>query len=365
MRYIEFSAIILIFIGVNVYVFYRLFLMLPVILPLQILLIVSAVVVQLPFFISIFFGSRLPVNLVSLLYKIGTSWLIVFVYLFLIFIVCDIVRLLHLINIDRFMFHSWLGWCVLIGFISVLLFIGNKNYYSKKRVELDLKIEKTIKSPLKIVLISDLHLGYGIGKDELEQWINLINTEKPDAVLIAGDVVDNYLPLLNNEKIYKSLRKIKSRYGTFMSLGNHEYFGNIDKRLDFFEKSSIRVLRDSAILVDSNFYIVGRDDASRKYRNSLENLTANLDHSKCIIVLDHQPSGFEEAQNCGVDLLLSGHTHHGQVFPLNLIAKAFFGKPYGYYKNNNTNFYVTSGIGLWGGKFRLGTRSEYVVITIK
>ena len=324
-RAVQLILILIVFFGANVYVFYRLFMMTPTILPLQILLILAAVILQLPFFVSLLLGNSLPTKLVSVLYQIGTSWIIIFLYLFIIFALLDIISFTHLVNIRPLITHSWLAWGVLIGFVGILLIVGNILYYNKKRVEIDIKIDKPLARPLRIVAISDLHLGYGIKKDELEGWIGLINAENPDIVLIAGDVVDNFAKPLFEDKVYKTLRRIKARYGVYMALGNHEYIGGkIDRNLNFLSQANIQVLRDSATLIDNTFYIIGRDDASRKYRNSLANITDRLDHTKPMIVLDHQLSGFEEAQKCGIDLLLSGHTHSGQVFPISLVVRAIF-----------------------------------------
>ncbi len=356
---------LLLLLGANGYVFLRLYQMLPPVLPLQILLISLGVLLQLPIFVAMIWGNSLPTKLVSVLYQIGTSWIIIFVFLLTIFLLIDIFSIIKPLNIKQYMMHSWLAWGVLTGIVSLLLLVGNKTYYQKKRVELDIKIDKPLACPIKIVAVSDLHIGYGIGKDELETWVSLINDEKPDLVLIAGDVIDNDTKPLYEDKLYKTLRKLQTRYGVYMALGNHEYISRIDDSIEFLEKSNITVLRDSAVLVDSVFYIVGREDASRKYRNSLSNIVSSLDTTKPIIVLDHQPSGFEEAQQCGADLLLSGHTHQGQIVPIKFIVKAMFRQSYGYHTANGTHFYVTSGLGIWGGKFRIGSRSEYVVIELK
>jgi predicted MPP superfamily phosphohydrolase len=342
--------------------------MTPVIVPLRIALIVSAIMIQLPFFAAMFFGNSMPVKLTSVLYRIGTSWLIIFLYLFLIFLFIDLIRLTHIVNIERFMINNWYGLGALVLVISTLLIAGNITYHRKKRVELNIEIPKSVNTHdnLKILLISDLHLGYGIGKSELEKWVQLINAEKPDIALIAGDLIDNFIKPLEEEKLYNTLSKINAKHGVFMALGNHDYIGgNIAENLDFIKRSNINVLRDSAILIDNSFYIIGRDDYSQKNRKRLAEITDNLDKSKPVFCIDHQPVSLDEACQNGIDLQVSGHTHYGQVFPLNYIQKFIFEKPYGYLKKSNTQYFITSGIGIWGGKFRIGSRSEYVVINIK
>jgi len=367
MRTIFFITFFLAFFGLNFYVFYRLFLLIPQNFPImRISLIIIAVVVQIPFFAAMIFGNSLPTKFVSILYQIGTSWIIVFLYLLMIFLILDLIKITHLVDIKPFMYNNWYGWGVVTIIISALLIYGNINYYKKKRVEVNLEISKPIneKNHLKIVLISDLHLGYGILNKELENWLPLLNKEKADIVLIAGDIIDNYIKPLNEEKMYKTLRKINAKQGVFMALGNHEYIGSIDESIDFIKKSNITLLRDTAVLINDDFYIVGREDYSRKYRKRLSALLENIDKSKPIIVIDHQPIRLKEARVNGVDLQVSGHTHNGQVVPINWISKWIFKKSYGFFKQDGTNYYISSGLGLWGGKFRIGTRSEYVVINI-
>jgi len=366
MRTFFFITFFLSFFGLNFYVFYRLYFMMPLIVPMRIALIVIAVVVQIPFFVAMIFGNSLPTKFVSILYHIGTSWIIVFLYLLIIFIILDLIRITHLIDIKPFMYNNWYGCGVVTIIISAILIYGNINYYKKKRVEINIEISKPIneKNNLKILLISDLHLGYGILNEELESWLPLLNKEKADIVLISGDIVDNFIKPLEEQKMYKTLRKIISKQGVFMALGNHEYIGNIDESINFIKKSNITILRDTAVLINNNFYIVGREDYSRKYRKRLSALLENIDKTKPIIVIDHQPIRLKEARRNGVDLQVSGHTHNGQVFPLNWIAKWIFKKSYGFLKQGETNYYISSGLGLWGGKFRIGTHSEYVVINI-
>jgi predicted MPP superfamily phosphohydrolase len=182
-------------------------------------------------------------------------------------------------------------------------------------------------------------------------------------VLIAGDAIDNNLRPLIAGGLAESFRRIESRYGVFIAPGNHEYIAGIDESLSFFREDEVTVLRDSAALIGGRFYAVGRDDRRRR-RASLASLTAPLDRSKPVVVLDHQPYHLEEAEQAGVDLQFSGHTHRGQVWPITWIVDSMFEKSYGFLQRGNTRYYITSGIGIWGGKFRIGTRSEYVVITI-
>jgi predicted MPP superfamily phosphohydrolase len=249
----------------------------------------------------------------------------------------------------------------------ILLFtFGYFNYRHKKKVELPLAVHKTVSriNSLKIVAVSDLHLGYNIGKAEFESWLPLINGENPDVILIAGDLVDSNTHPLFEQNFAESVKKLHAKYGVYAVLGNHEYIGNAAKSATFLQSAGITLLRDSVALIDDSFYIVGRDDRSNGNRKPIAELIAPIDKSKPIIMLDHQPTHLEETAENHIDLQLSGHTHNGQIWPLSIVTNLIFEKAYGYLKKEDSHIYVTSGLGLWGGKFRIGTRSEYVVIDL-
>ena len=144
------------------------------------------------------------------------------------------------------------------------------------------------------------------------------------------------------------------------------YMNYLDKRRIHLKimtnKTKINLLRDSSVLIDDSFYLVGRDDRTNINRKSLKELIENLDKTKPILVLDHQPYHLEESEINQVDIQFSGHTHQGQIWPISLLTNALFEKSHGYLKKGNTHYYVSSGIGIWGGRYRIGTYSEYVVI---
>jgi len=301
------------------------------------------------------------------MYKVGFSWVIIMLYLVILFFVLDMIRITGLLPLNRLMFDSWAGFIIISLIVVVLMIAGNIVYHNKKRVELNIKTDKNTESekPLKIVAISDLHLGYGIGRKEFLQWVKLINKENPDVVLIAGDALDNRGGPLYDKRFSDVFGEIKSKLGIYMAPGNHEYISNITESIDFLTKAGVKVLRDSVALLNNAYYIAGRDDKTNPKRKTIAELTASLDKSKPIILLDHQPYHFEEVVENTIDLYIAGHTHQGQVWPLSWITKAVFELSHGYLKKGNSHFYVSSGIGIWGGKFRIGTRSEYVVITIE
>jgi predicted MPP superfamily phosphohydrolase len=297
------------------------------------------------------------------MYKIGTSWLFISIYIFLLLLLLELLRFIHILP-EKYMVESWVGFLTLSVTIIIIMTLGYIKYQNKERIELTLNTGKiTLKEqPLKIVAVSDMHLGYSIGNDELEKWVDLINREKPDIVLIAGDIIDNSVQPLIEEKTYDILQKLQTKYGVYTVPGNHEYIASIDKSLDFLHKSNIQVLRDSVVLIDDQFYIAGRDDKTNKERKTTGQLIERLDKSKPIILLDHQPYHLEETEENQIDLQFSGHTHRGQIWPFSWVTDVLYEKSHGYLKKGNSHIYVSSGIGVWGGKFCIGTQSEYVVI---
>lgn len=374
-----FLFILLIYLSANVYVFYRIWVAMPSNTIMRVLLLALAFILVSAVILTFALGDSLPVAVTSVLYTIGSSWMFILIYFVLAFLLLDAVLLINKFvgfipkdMLHQFSRENWATMLFTIVFIALLMMGGYFHYNRKQRVYLPIEIAKPLTDTvcgqsLKIVAVSDLHLGYTIGRGELEKWVDLINEEKPDLILIAGDIVDNSLIPVEKENMAEALKQLKAPKGVYACLGNHEYIGGVvrDQGQSFFERSGIRLLKDEAVEVDSCFYIVGRDDKSNGRRKELSELTSGLDKSKPIILLDHQPYNLEQAEENGIDLQISGHTHQGQVWPISLITKMIYEKDHGYLKKGNTHIYVSSGIGIWGGKFRIGTQSEYVVIDLK
>ena len=321
--------------------------------------------------LSMMLGNSLHGAFAKVLTFTGYTYMIVMLYLLLSFLVVDVVRILNWI----FHFSSdslqhvrlW----VLIGssvLIFVAMLVGNYKFNHPAVVDMQVEVNKpTQNKTLKIVAVSDLHLGVSIDKKKLKEYVKLINAQQPDIVLMAGDISDRATQPLIEQHMEEELRQIKAPLGVYAISGNHEYYSeNPYSTGEFLQnKCGITLLRDSVALVNNSFYVVGRDDKTNPKRRSLAEVLAGLDHSKPIILLDHQPFHLEEAQHNGVDLQISGHTHDGQIFPGNLIVKKMYEVGSGYKKKGNTHYYVSSGLGLWGPQYRIGTQSELGVITMR
>ena len=221
---------------------------------------------------------------------------------------------------------------------------------------------------LNIVMISDIHMGDIIGYKEIEEISQKINNLKPDVILISGDVFDgDYYAVEDIEKIENEFKNLKSKYGIYAVLGNHDAGSSYDKMVEFFKNADIKLLQDEFMEIEDEFTIVGRKEISPigeqgNKRKDINSVLENMDTNKPIIMLDHQPSNINEAVDNNIDILFCGHTHKGQLFPGNLITNNIFLNDYGYLKVKNTNVIVSSGVGTWGPRMRIGSKSEIVNI---
>ncbi len=307
-----------------------------------------------------FKSDSLPLGMATAMYEIGNSWLIIMFYLLMAFLVLDIGRLVHLVP-ATWLRDNAITSLVLTGLMLVTFIGGNIHYHNKQRQEINLTTDKHLERPLKIVMLSDLHAGFHNRRAEVGHWVNMINAEKADLILIAGDMIDGNVRPLLAQGTAEELQRLNAP--TIACLGNHEYITGIDKALNLLEQTGIRILRDKSISI-GDVTIIGRDDRSNRSRKSIARLMQGVTRGDYIILLDHQPFNLAEAEQNGVDLQLSGHTHRGQVWPLNWVTTKMYECDYGQWRKGKTDYYVSSGMGIWGGKFRIGTDSEYAVITV-
>ena len=266
----------------------------------------------------------------------------------------------------------WQGW---LAIAASLLYLGAGYYLCVTVVEKDysLSTDKSI-PPLKIALIADSHIGTTFDGDGFAKHIKTIQATNPDLLLIAGDFVDDNSKRADMEIACKALGQLNLKYGVFYCYGNHDegYFNHRDFTAEDLEKSllknGIKILADEYTLINDSFYVVGRLDKniSGSFRKSIDELLNEVDSNKYIIVMDHEPNDYDAEANSISDLVVSGHTHGGQMIPIRYIGELVGANDatYGYEKINATDFIVTSGISDWALKFKTGTRSEYVIINI-
>ena len=263
-----------------------------------------------------FFGTMLtrnlemPVFISHSMYTIGTSWLIFTLYMALFLLLFDILKLFKVVYKYRF----YLSLVFTLG----LLGCGVYNYHHPETNVVSILTNKRYEDTpqaIKIVAISDVHLGNGTGKAALKKYVEMINAQHPDLILISGDLIDNSVVPLYTENMAEELANLKAPMGIYMVLGNHEYISGIDESIRYIKSTQIQLLRDSVA--------------------------------------------------AGIDLQFSGHTHHGQIWPINWVTDYIFEQSHGYRQWGNSHVYVSSGLSLWGPPFRIGTHSEMVIFNFQ
>lgn len=313
--------------------------------------------------------NRMPLNLASAVYEVGNSMIFILLYLVMLFLLLDASRLLHVLPRQWLCSNGYTAAAITV--VMLVLFIGgNAHYRHKERRELLLTTDKPLEKDLKIVMLSDLHIGYHNRRAELHRWVDMINAEHPDLVLIGGDIIDISVRPLIEERCAEEFRRLQAP--AYACLGNHEYYSGEPLARKFYADAGITLLRDS-IAYDQGIRIVGRDDRTNTHRRNLQSILRGGSHDATpsaaaapyTILLDHQPYFLEQAERAGVDFQFSGHTHYGQVWPISWITRMLYECSYGPHQRGKTRYYISSGMGIWGGKFRIGTCSEYVVATLR
>ena len=351
----------------------------------------NSVPVLKPFYAAVFVIVAYGYILAKLLYKflspffydvileIGAFWFAFLVYFILLLVGLDIIRVFESFFhfLPKFIYQNYeltkqITAVIIVVIASAIVILGNINKKNIKITFVDLSIPKGSSklNELNIVMASDLHLSPYDGESHLKKIVEKINSLNPDIILFTGDVVDDKAEVLINRKIGESFRKLKSKYGIYAINGNHEFINGVEPCVKYMEEYGFKVLRDEYTLVDSSFYLVGREDGAirsftGKNRKSLEEIISPISNHFPKILLDHTPVKLEQAEKNGIDLQLSGHTHHGQIWPGNIITNMIYEVSRGYKKKGNTHYYVSSGAGTWGPPVRTGSRSEIVNIKVK
>jgi len=373
MNLTRFLSFLVLFLALNFYLYIRGWQAMPDRRVVHAIYTIVFLIASLSIFIAIFIGERLPLGLSFVFEQVGGYWMILFTYILAAVLFGDLLR------ITNHFFHIFPEWVIrnypnakLGYFAAVILFlvtislIGFNRFSHPTTVELDLSTSNgsNLSGQLTAVIASDLHLGNVVRKGRLIKWVELINRQNPDIIFLAGDVFDHSYRAVESQEMGKELGRLHARFGVYAIPGNHDYYTGIDRALNYLRHNGIQILRDTTVIIDNRFALIGRDDLTNRNRKSLETLMNDLNTNLPKIVLDHQPHSMEESVANHIDLHLSGHTHNGQIFPFNRIVSRIYDLGYGYRKTGNTHFYVSSGIGLWGAPIRLGTQSEIVKIQL-
>jgi predicted MPP superfamily phosphohydrolase len=336
--------------------------------------------IALSFVIARLAKDKVPHFFERFLNILGGYWMAAFLYFIILLGVIDIIKLT--LGIKRFSFISYsalqkiyimsnIGTLIIV---AILLVYGTYNASNLKVTKYSMKIDKNAGKlkKLNIVMLSDLHLGDIVNKGRLSKMIIEINELKPDIVILAGDIIDDYIEPFIEQDMGIEFKKIHSKYGVYAVFGNHEYYGGaIDKiAYEYKNSANFNLLRDETVKIDNSFYIVGREDISyerisKTKRKNVVELLSDTEIGLPVIIIDHQPVNLGEGENVGADLQLSGHTHHGQFSPASIVTNLLFENDFGLLQKGTFNVVVSSGVGTWGPPIRIGTASEIVQVEIE
>ncbi|NMC42118.1 MAG: metallophosphoesterase [Bacteroidales bacterium] len=372
---IFFVVVFTVYIFVNLYLFlkgYRVFAAygnLKIIYTITFLFLAST-------FIAGKFLERIHTSVISDILNIaGGFWLAFMLYGFLLLLLSDIIymvlRMSGTLTADQTFNFRKVFWFATLITSTILILAGFLNALHPVVREYNINIDKKagdIKT-FRIAAVSDIHLGSIIRKRSIRILSDMLRDTKPDVIFLLGDIVDGEIGPVMRGDLLKYFTCPKCRDGMYAITGNHEFIGGANITIPYIEKNGIRLLKDEVIVLDGQIQVIGRLDRDGlrfggRLRAPLSELMNKTDFSKPVIVLDHQPVSIDEAVSAGVDLQLSGHTHNGQMWPLNYLTSKIYQVSYGYRKIGNTNIIVSSGFGIWGPRVRLGSRPEILVVNL-
>lgn len=250
-----------------------------------------------------------------------------------------------------------------LSLVVVALGYWNHSVIRVNEYQIEIPGNSSALSSLRVVLASDFHLGSQTRRWFVEKCVDRINSLAPDVVLLPGDILEGDRHDLDLEPFQRQFRRLEATYGVFASPGNHEFHGRWQES-GFFQNAGITMLKDERVTIGRAFVLAGRSDGRRKKRKSLKELLDGVPDSLPVFLMDHRPRRFEEVSRYRVDVQVSGHTHNGQLFPLNLIFALMHDLNWGHKKIADTHFFVTCGIQLWGPPVRTAGVSELMVINV-
>jgi uncharacterized protein len=370
-----FSIVLIIYSLINIYLFSKGYKSIPGLQNNKLLYGLVFFLLAALFIVAKFLESKHSSVITDILNIVGGFWLAFMLYGFVFFILSDIVLLLlripGIISAENVVHYRKWTFIVIIACSALLIIGGFINAIIPVTREYNITVHKPAGSvkTLRIAAVSDIHIGSIIRKRSLKKMSSMIKDLKPDVIFLLGDIVDGEIgPVLRGD-LLQYFTWPDCTDGLYAITGNHEFIGGADRTIPYIESKGIRVLKDEMVTLEGGIQLIGRIDRDsyrfyRKQRMPLGELMMQADTTKPVILLDHQPFHLDETASYGIDLELSGHTHNGQMWPLNYVTSMIYELSYGYLKKKNTNFIVSSGYGLWGPRVRSGSRSEVLLINL-
>ena len=292
----------------------------------------------------------------------GNTWFFYFlngVVIAIILLVAKLVLKLFNFNLSQGISLGITG-IFLVGMSALGLYWAYSPIVKSETIKVDKKIEK----PIKIAMVSDLHLGTFFGNDQLEKLNKIIKEEKPDAIVIAGDIMDDDMVMYKKRNMGETLSKLSAPLGVYATMGNHDR--DAQEIVDEVKKAGIIPLFDESVELNKDVTLVGRKDRSvSRDRLDTADLLKSVNLNKTIVLVDHQPDAIDYHSTLPINVQLSGHTHHGQMWPINYITERIYTLDYGYKEINGRHFFTSAGYGFWGPPFKTTARSEVWMISIE
>lgn len=373
---IFFSIVLTIYSLVNIYIFFKGYNAIPALQNNRLLYSLTFFLFAAIFIFAKILESRHSSVISDALNILGGFWLAFMLYGFMLFLMSDILLLLLRISgivsgENILLFRKW-SFFITVGLSSILIIGGFINALIPVIKEYDITINKPAGDlkTLRIAAVSDIHLGSVIRKRSIKKLSVMLKAMNPNIVLLLGDIVDGEIGPVMRGDLLQYFTVPESNDGLYAITGNHEFIGGANRTIPYIESKGIRILKDEIVTLEGGIQLIGRIDRdSRRFygkeRLSLGELMNHVDTAKPVILLDHQPFHLDESAKYGIDLELSGHTHNGQMWPLNHITAMIYELSYGYLRKGKSQFIVSSGYGLWGPRVRSGSRSEVLLINLK
>lgn len=370
------TIVLVIYLFTNIYIFFKGYNTLSDIRSTRILYIIIFTVFACTFVVGKILENSHSSVISDILNITGGFWLAFMLYAFMFLVLSDILslilRLPGLMRGQNIVLFRKLSFIITLILSAALIAGGFINAVIPVVRNYDITINKSageVKS-IRIAAVSDIHLGSVIRKRSMNKLSDILEKMRPDVVFLLGDIIDGEIgPVLRGD-LLKYFKCPDCRIGLYAITGNHEFIGGAGRTIPYIESKGIRLLKDEVAILQGGIQLIGRlDRDSRRFsgheRLPLSELMKQVDPSKPVILLDHQPFNLDESEKHGIDLQLSGHTHNGQMWPLNHLTRMIYELSYGYKKKGSSQFIVSSGFGLWGPRIRSGSRSEVLLINVK